>query len=127
MIVTLKEIVDARDALMTLSSQKLPIKASYNVSKIIRKANEELELLSKERDEIISRHTGLAKGTAFNMNELSPEVVQVINNDLRDAMEISVELPINKVDLSNLNTLEITARDVSVLDPFCIFDSTDLT
>ena len=35
MQVTLKEIVDAREALMTLSQQRLNIKTGYNISKII--------------------------------------------------------------------------------------------
>lgn len=53
MNVTLRQIVDARDALMSLSTQKLPIKTAYNVSKIIRKANADLEVLTQVRQDVI--------------------------------------------------------------------------
>ncbi len=117
--VTLKEIVDCRDALMNLSQQKLPIKTGYNISKIIRKANTELEFLTKMRQEVIERLA--PQGT-----EMTPEINQAIMAELTEILETEVEIPVNKVDLSNVNGLEMTARDIMLLEPFCIFETTTL-
>ncbi len=117
--VTLKEIVDCREALMSLSQQKLNIKTGYNISKIIRKANTELELLTKIRQEVIERLA--PQGT-----EINPEINQAIMAELTEILDTEVEIPVNKVDLSNVNGLEMTARDIMLLEPFCIFDTVTL-
>lgn len=117
--VTLKHIVDSRDALMTLSQQKLPIKISYNVSKVIRKANAELETLTKVRQEVIDRLA--PQGT-----EVNPEINQAIMAELTEALDVIVDIPVNKVDLSSVPNLEMTARDVMLLEPFCIFETVTL-
>lgn len=119
MNVTLKEIVDAREALMNLSQQKLPIKIGYNVSKIIRKANTELEILTKVRQEVIERHA--PPGT-----EVNPEINQTIMAELSEALEVTVDIPVHKVDLSSIANLEMTPRDVMLLEPFCIFETVTL-
>ena len=119
MQVTLKQIVDAREALMNLSQQRLPIKIGYNVSKIIRKANGELETLTTVRQSIIEKHA--PSGT-----EVTPEINQSIIGELNDALDIEVELPVHKVDLSNVASLELTPRDILVLEPFCVFETVTL-
>jgi hypothetical protein len=117
--VTLKQIVDARDSLMSISQQKLPIKPAYNISKIIRKANQELETLTQVRQDVISRHA--PQGT-----EITPEINQAIMTELNEALDIAVEIPVNKVDLSRVAEIEISARDVLLLEPFCEFEDTAL-
>ncbi len=117
--VTLKQIVDARDALMNLSQQRLPIKPAYNISKIIRKANAELEILTQTRQEVISRLA--PQGT-----EVTPEVNQAIMDELNSALDIVAEIPVSKVDLSRVSGIEISARDILILEPFCDFEDTTL-
>lgn len=119
MQVTLRQIVDAREALMNLSQQRLPIKQGYNVSKIIRKANTELEILTKVRQDTIDRHA--PTGT-----EMTPEINQAIVSELSDALDVEVEIPVHKVDLSPVANLEMTARDIMLLEPFCIFETVNL-
>lgn len=119
MIVTLKEVVDAREALMSLSQQKLNIKTGYSISKIIRMANKELETLSKVRQEVIDRLA--PQGT-----EVTPEINQSIMAELTEALEVTIDIPVNKVDLSSIPNLEMTARDIVLLDPFCVFETVTL-
>lgn len=119
MQVTLKEIVDARDALMTLSQQRLNIKTGYNISKIIRFANKELETLTKVRQEVIERLA--PPGT-----EVTPETNQAIMAELNEALEVVVEIPVHKVDLSSVPSLEMSARDIMLLEPFCLFETVTL-
>lgn len=119
MNVTLKEIVDAREALMNLSQQKLNIKTGYNLSKVIRFANKELECLTKVRQEVIDRLA--PQGT-----EVTPEVNQSIMTELTEVLDETVEIPVNKIDLSSIPNLEMTARDIILLDPFCIFETVNL-
>ena len=119
MQVTLKQVVDAREALMTLSQQRLNIKTGYNVSKIIRLANKELEALTKVRQDVIDRLS--PPGT-----EMTPEINQSIVSELSEALEEKVDFPVNKVDLSSAPNLEMTARDIILLEPFCIFDTITL-
>ena len=118
MQVKLKEIIDARDALMTLSQQKLDIKTAYNVSKLLRKINPELEELTKVRQDVINRLA--PPGT-----EITPDVNQSIIQELNVVLEEVVDIPVNKIDLSGKN-LELTPREVMTLDPFCLFETVAL-
>lgn len=117
--VSMKNVVDAREALMTLSQQRLPIKSAYSVSKIIRLANTELEFLTKTRQDIISRLA--PQGT-----EITPEVNQAIMDELNQVLNVEVEMQVNKIDLSRVPGLELSARDVMALEPFCDFEDTAL-
>lgn len=117
--VTMKQIVDARDSLLTISQQRLPIKPAYAISKIIRKANVELETLTQVRQGVITRYA--PQGT-----EITPEINQAIMAELNEALDIVVEIPVTKVDLSGIAGLEISARDILVLEPFCDFEDTTL-
>jgi hypothetical protein len=118
MKVTLKQIVDAREALLNLSKQKLPLKQSYNLSKVIRKANVELDSLNTVRQGLIQKH--IPEGT-----EMTPELNQLIVDELNVALAFVVDIAVNPIDLSNIN-LDMTARDIILLDPFCIFETTIL-
>jgi hypothetical protein len=117
--VTLKEVVDVRDALMNLSQQRLNIKTGYNISKIIRFANKELETLTKVRQEVIDRLA--PQGT-----EMTPETNQAIVFELNEALEVVIDIPVDKVDLSLFANLEMTTRDIMLLEPFCIFETATL-
>jgi hypothetical protein len=46
--------------------------------------------------------------------------------ELNEALDIAVEIPVNKVDLSRVAEIEISARDVLLLEPFCEFEDTAL-
>lgn len=117
--IKIKEIVDARDALMSLSQQRLNIKTGYNISKIIKFANKELETFTKVRQEVIERL--VPEGT-----EVTPEINQIIINELNEALGLTVDIPVNKIDLSSCTNLEMTAKDIILLDPFCIFETVSL-
>ena len=116
--VSLKEVVDAREALIYLSQQKLNIKLSYNISKILRKINTELEGVSKVRQEIVTRLTP-------KNSPMTPEVNQAILSELEVLLSAVIEIPFNKIDLSSTH-IEITPRDAMALDPFCIFETVSL-
>jgi hypothetical protein len=118
-LVTLKQIVDCREALMSLSQQKLPVKPAYDISKIIRKANEHLEHLTKIRLDVISKHA--PQGTT-----ITPEINQDITAELTELLDATVEIPVNRVDLSRISGLEISARDIIILEPFVNFENTAL-
>lgn len=118
-LVTLKQIVDCREALMSLSQQKLPVKSAYDISKIIRKANEHLEHLTKIRLDVIGKHA--PQGTT-----ITPEINQDITAELTELLDATVEIPVNRVDLSRISGLEISARDIIILEPFVNFENTVL-
>lgn len=117
--VTLKEIIDCRDSLISLSQQRLNIKTGYNISKIIRFINKELEILTKIRQDIVDRLA--PQGT-----NVTPEINQAILTELNEALAVEVEIPVNKIDLSNISNIELSAKDIMLLDPFCIFETTNV-
>lgn len=117
MNVTIREIISAREALTNLGQQKLPIKIGYSVSKIVRFANKELAAFATVRSDILKEH---------NSSDEQTEITDDINSKINEALDAIVEIPVFKIDLSSLNQVELTARDIMALEPFCIFETTEL-
>jgi hypothetical protein len=118
MNITVKEIIIAKDALSALANHKLPIKTSYSISKLIRIINKELESFNSIRQTIIRNYVPEGE-------QITPELNEHIMKDMNAELEKIVSISLNKIDLSSLN-IEINARDIIALEPFCIFDTTTL-
>jgi hypothetical protein len=123
MKVTYKKIFDARDALVSLSNAKLPIKISYGINKLIRKANQRLTDLSGDREKIIKKH--VPEGT-----EMTTEIQQTIIAELNTVLEQETDIDMDKIDLSAIlndqrgfSEVNISANDINLLDPFFIFEA----
>lgn len=54
--ITLRQLLDAQPALQRLSSEKLPIKLAYNVARLIRVLQPELDDFFKQRNELVLRY-----------------------------------------------------------------------
>lgn len=117
MNVTLREIITAREALTNLGNQKLPIKIGYSVSKVIKFANKELRDFAEVRDSIVEVPEG---------EEMTPELSEDINQQINQALDVEKEIPVYKIDLSNLSSVELSTKDIIALEPFCIFETSEL-
>lgn len=106
-----------------LSTQKLPIKVAYRLSKIFSRAREEanfyqeklLEILKNygEKDcngEIITSENGNVSIQKDKIDECSKELSELQNLEL--------EIPDYSISLDSLETVKISLDEISVLLPF---------
>ena len=103
----LKDIVQAKGSLLMLSQQRLALRPAYNVSKIIKLSNKELESFNEERKRILEGRSDDDKGD--------------VQAEILEALELDVELPVSKLTMDELAKTEMTAQDVTALEPFIDF------
>lgn len=116
---TLREIITAKDALTNLGNQKLPIKTGYSISKIIKFINRELRDFANTRERLMKEMTD-NQDSEHNSTEEIQKILELL-------VDAEIDLPMNKVDLSSVTGVELTTRDIMTLEPFCIFETTELS
>lgn len=99
---TVKEIIDARYSLSVLSDIQFPIKQSYQISKVVKEIERELDILVKIKNNIRQN--------------------QNLEEELAEMLLIPINLYVDKIDLSKIENVQLTARDITFLLPFCIFE-----
>jgi len=122
MVLTLRELLDAQTALQRLASEKLPVKLAYNIARLLKEIQPELDEFYKQRAALVEKHGQRRKATELERPQHGPEVVEVLSENLpafrRDVDElINVEVTINREPLSMDGLPDITPADLLVLEP----------
>ena len=124
---TLGTVAAAEDALRRLSSERLPVKTAYALSKLVRLAAPEAEHFRSQRLALIrelgaeraitpaERAAGLQGPTVF---QVKPEHVEAFTARLNDLGAIPVEIAWNPIALSQLDGATITTADLIALEVF---------
>ncbi len=102
--VTLRQILQARNALQSLAVAKLPFKAALACSRLVTAVNEELAVFDEKRKELLAANEG--------------KVDESIRQQIDEAMELEVELPVNKIDVDMIADLEFQVGDITAMEPF---------
>lgn len=117
--VTLEEILSARNELAKLCEMPLPLRESYTVSKLVKHANTELEDFDQNRRKII------ADFESQKPEEGEEDERPSLQEQIIDAMRLTVEIPVNKIDAVKLAKIELSPKQIGVLIPFIEFESFD--
>ena len=57
MKITLGRLFDSKDALTKLAEAELPVNEAYNVSRILKSAQQELTFLDQERQKLVKKYS----------------------------------------------------------------------
>jgi hypothetical protein len=107
----LKQIYQSIEALQLLMEERLPIKTAYNIARILRKVNGELELFDQQKNSLI-KELGEEKDGGFIVK---PENIQEFNNKINELLDVEVE-DFNKILLSSLGDIKIASKVLISLD-----------
>lgn len=124
---TLERIIIAQPALGRLASQPLPVKLAYNVARMIRAMQPELEEFTRQRNEIVMKQ-GVARKAADGeapfkdgeVYDIGPEHKDEVLGKIKELMSVTVEL--DRRPLSLNGSLVITPSDLLLLEDFVQVD-----
>lgn len=116
MKITLGRLFDSKDALTKLAEAELPVNEAYNVSRILKSAQQELTFLDQERQKLVKKYSdepdkdGNIKVKDENFQQFMEEFVKVL--------ELQVEIAGDPIDISKVgDEVKLTAKDMIVLEP----------
>lgn len=124
---TLEHIISAQPALGRLASQTLPVKLAYNIARMIRIMQPELETFAKLRNEIVMKHGAARKARDGEMPlkddevyDIPPEHKDEVLAKIRELLSAGVEL--DRQPLALNGSLTITPTDMLLLEDFVHVD-----
>jgi hypothetical protein len=123
MTVTLRQIIEAQNAMQSLVVQQLPVKQAYHLARLIRMCEPEVKQFNEQRNALIKEHGKERLATegerpmhGDTVHEVSPDQLPIFRAKLQELLETEISLDRPKIVLNG--TLQITAAELMALDPF---------
>ncbi len=111
--VTLAELKGMEAPLTKLLEQKLPIKCSYKLSKILKLISKELGELEDSRQTLIRNYGEVAEDS---ITITDPAKLQAFNQEFGDLLKEEIELVCEPIGVDTLgDNTELTVAEVTVL------------
>ena len=120
--ISLRELLEAQPALQRLSTEKLPVKVAYNVARMMRAVQPEIEDFYKQRNALVKECGVTRPATEAERPMHGDEVTEVPKDKLEEFRREIDELASEKITLEReplkIEGLpEMTAADLIALGP----------
>ncbi len=119
MQLTLKDLVNSKDALLTLGREKLPGKLAYTLARNMKRISDELDAYDEARVKMIKEKYG-AEGEA-GIWTVKPENTAAFNEELNQLLDTQVEIDIRRIlfeDLpAEMTPLTLMALEYMITEP----------
>ena len=119
--VTMNELLNSNEAMRNIATKELPIKISYQISRIINKMESELKIFEDLKRKIFTNYGENTKDGQIRIKDENREKFQ---KEMRILLDTSVEIYGNKIELENFNEIKINAIDLLNLK-FLIIDKNE--
>lgn len=120
------ELVNSTEALQKLSQKELKAKLAWQVSKLLKAADKELQEFNETRMNLIKKYGEKDENgeliTDDKGNCKIPEEVTVdFSNELNDLVEAEIEINANKIKIDDLENIDFTPNEMNILEVFIDF------
>lgn len=125
MKITLDKLIIASQAFGILSGTAMKASISFKVKRLIKKANEELELFNKTREELMKEHNVSIvedEKTGGQKFDIPKESREEWNKSMADLGATEVELDIDRIKASDLDDVVIAPNVLLALDEIIVED-----
>ena len=127
MTVTLEQLINSSDGFKALSQKPLKARPAYAVGKILKAVDSEIQSFNDARMKLIVKYGEKDENNELKKDEndnvhIPPEFLDNFNTELRDLLETSVELNINKIKLADIEEIDFTPSEMAQISDFIEFD-----
>jgi hypothetical protein len=112
---TIVELLNAREPLIKLSNQSIPVIVAFRLLKILKSVNEELSRFDEIRSNLLKKYGSLNSENQFHISE---ENSVLINSELTPILEETVNLDFAKIDLNDFKDANMTAFELMAIEKF---------
>lgn len=106
--IKLADAVNSVESLNEIVKTKLPIKASYNIGRIIKKLAPEIQAYEEKKNELLKElgTPGEEKENRISYT-FTPENAKTYTEKMKELLEVDVNLDFNKIKISELGEATI--------------------
>jgi len=113
MNITIKNILDSKEALERLAVEKLPVRTSYNLGKFLKAVNKELEIFNEFRNELLNKYGERQEDNTYKIDSGN---IQKFNDEVIELINIEVHFDFELLLLDSLGNVSISSQDMLALD-----------
>lgn len=120
----MSSVLSAQQAIKKLQSKSLPLKITYNLSKLYKAISAEVEFYSEKLNDIVQTYgerdeQGNLKPTADGQGvQIIKEKITEAEGKLKELYEIEADIPDIKLSVEALGDVELTLEETDALMPF---------
>lgn len=121
--VTLNEVLNSIGAFRSLSEQKIPAKAAFQIARLIRELDKENKTFDESRVKTLQEcgerdEAGEIKITDEGNAILQPNKIEEYNKKIQELLDTKIQINAEKINLSLLDNLELSPIEILNLEPF---------
>lgn len=118
---TLQEMVNNFSLMNALMNKSLKAKTAYKIARIARELEKEYKLFDEARVNLINTYGKKEDGQLVEENGnylIDENQIEDYNKAANDLLNTTIELNLEKLDIEELDGIELTPQDIIVLEPF---------
>lgn len=120
--IQLKDVIEGTDVLKKLAGQPLRGKVAFQISKILKKLEDELTLFNDTRVEIIKKYSQTDENgnliTDENGNvKLNENTIAEFNKEITELLNTEIEINCDKIALKDIENIDFTPAEMTLLMP----------
>ena len=125
--VKISDLLNSVETLQKLSKQDFKAKLAWQISKLLKAAEAEIQSFNDTRMSLITKYgekdeSGQLITTEEGNCKILPESIDEFSNELMELMNTEVEINANKIDFDQLEDVDFTPGEITVLEPFINID-----
>ena len=125
--VKINDLLNSVETLQKLSNQNFKAKLAWQVARLIRAVESELQTFNDTRLNLIRKYgekdeNGDLLTDENNNYKIIPDKANDFSNELNELANSEVEINANKLDFALLEDLDFTPVEMAVLEPFVDMD-----
>ena len=124
--VKISELLNSTEALQKLARMQLKAKLAWNVSRLLKAADVEIQDFNEARLNLIRKYGEKDENGELITDEngnckILPESIEEFTAELNELAASEVEINANKVRIDDLENLDFTPADMATLETFIDF------
>lgn len=110
----LSDMLGSYEATRNLAATKLPVKISYQISRLNSEFDKEMKIYDEKRRALIAEYGEKNEETGdVKIDETNKQAVDKFYKDLTELMEIEIDLQFaDKINIKDLGTVEIEPKNL---------------
>lgn len=123
---TIADLVNSTEALQKLAGMELKAKLAFQVSRVLKAADKEIQAFNETRMSLIKKNGEKDENGELITDEngnckIPPENIEEFSKELNDLLKDEVEINANKLKIDDLGEIEFTPAEITQLEAFVDF------
>ena len=114
-----QKVINVVNGIGNILEMSLPVKSSYAISKNIAKIEKEAEIYNKEREKLLNKYAAKNEDGTLKIDENGAVILENAegwNKDIKELLEIEVDINIHKFSIHEIENCNMTAREIALID-----------